>query len=147
MDYEPRGYPSPLRDFELQGYPVPPTVTGFPGTVDLKMPNNGRGSAMGPGVGNASEITGTRSKLQDLYAGGSIAETTHNTYQGYGGQKHPPQSFYHDNYAPRPEPYYDINPSNTPYSNTNPQHPPYTRYQNNPPQQGQYSENSYQYRP
>ncbi|XP_024973662.1 uncharacterized protein LOC112512090 isoform X2 [Cynara cardunculus var. scolymus] len=56
MDYEPRGYPSPLRDFELQGYPVPPTVTGFPGTVDLKMPNNGRGSAMGPGVGNASEV-------------------------------------------------------------------------------------------
>ncbi|KVI02802.1 hypothetical protein Ccrd_018909 [Cynara cardunculus var. scolymus] len=57
MDYEPRGYPSPLRDFELQGYPVPPTVTGFPGTVDLKMPNNGRGSAMGPGVGNASELS------------------------------------------------------------------------------------------
>ncbi|KAI3665537.1 hypothetical protein L6452_44164 [Arctium lappa] len=148
MEYEPRGYPSPRRDFEPQGYPVPPSAIGFPGAMDPKMPNSGRGSAMGPGVGNASEITGTRSKLQDLYASGSIAETTHDTYQGYGGpggQMHPQQSSYHDNYASRPEPYADINPSNTPYDNTNPQHPPYPHYQNNPPQQGQYSENPYQY--
>ncbi|PWA75210.1 K Homology domain-containing protein [Artemisia annua] len=147
MDYEPRGYASPSRDFERPGYRVPPNAIGFLGAVDLKMQAGSRGSAVGPVVGNASEITGTRPKLQDQYAGGSESfGESRGTYQGYGGQKHTLQSSYHDSYDPRQEPYADTNPTHPPYNTNLQKHPlPYHHYQDNPPQQGHYSDSPYQY--
>nr|XP_043616535.1 KH domain-containing protein At4g18375-like [Erigeron canadensis] len=156
-EYEPHGYSAPPpREYEPHGYPVPPRASGYPGAVDMKMPNSGRGSGMGPGVHNTSEATETR--LQDPYAvGAEPAAEMHGSqhlnashgadvYQGYtgpGGQNRPPQAPYHDNYGTQQGPFPDMNPSHTSYNSTTTTttstHPPY------PPQQGHYPESAYQY--
>ncbi|KAI3785255.1 hypothetical protein L1987_44371 [Smallanthus sonchifolius] len=154
-EYEPLSYVAPSREYEPHGYPVPPRASGYPGTVDMNIPNSGRVSAMGPGVHNINEVPGTRLKPQDPYAVGAepVSEilgsnAIHgvNVYQGYGGSggQNLPLNATYDNYGTQQGLFSDTNSSHTSYhttttATTNPHYPPY------PPQQGHYAESSYQY--
>ncbi|KAL8231124.1 hypothetical protein R6Q57_000901 [Mikania cordata] len=116
LGYEPfqgggRGYgpyPAPSREYEPHVYPVPPSASGYPGAVDMKIPISGQ--VVGPGVHNINEVPGTGLKPQGPYAAGAepISEMLGSNaiygvdvYQGYGGSggQNPPLNATYINYA------------------------------------------------
>ncbi|KAK9066913.1 hypothetical protein SSX86_014237 [Deinandra increscens subsp. villosa] len=155
-EYAPLSFPAPSREYQPHGYPVPPHASGYPGIVDVKIPNSGWVSGMGSGVHNTNEVPGAGLKPQDPYAvgvepvsemPGSNAVHGVNVYQGYGGpggQNHPLTATYNNNYGTQQGPFSDMNSTHTSYHTTTTTttataHPTY------PPQQGHYPESSYPY--
>lgn len=172
-EYESRNYPA---EYEPHRYPAAPSASGYPSvnsTMEARRPSHALGSHIGTGVGNTSEISGARLKLQDPYPGGpesvdirgssqylkTAQIAYHQSFSGSSGQiSNPQQSMYQNNYNPQQGASYpDYNSSQTSFHGTpnNPQQPPYDyqNYHNNSnnsysTQHGQYNmsaPSSYQY--
>lgn len=73
--YEP--FKASRHEYEAQSFPVQPSAVGYPNvnsSIDVKVPNNAVGFAVGTGgsnVSNTGEVSGARLKLQDPQSGGS----------------------------------------------------------------------------
>ncbi|KAK6927950.1 K Homology domain, type 1 [Dillenia turbinata] len=148
------------RDYELQGYPAPPTASRYPSmttSMEQKLGNNAISSfgTGGSGISNISEMPGLRLKPQDSLTGGSDVEIRgssenlnagQNILQAYmpsGQSNNSPQGPYQNmnaqqgpSYQQSPQgPYQTMSAQQSSYQQYN---PPQGHYLNAPPQQSPY---------
>ncbi|XP_023769322.1 KH domain-containing protein HEN4 [Lactuca sativa] len=149
-EYQPHTYHAPPVEYATHAYPVPSHASGYPSAVDMNVANSGQASVPGPpGVHNPSEVAGTMVNSQDPYAQPVAVAATHgvvDVYQAYGGaaggQTHPVQVTYAENYGTQQDPY---SSAHTSYYTTTTTAPattttaPAATVPTYPPQQGHYT--------